>query len=321
MNSPQVSVFITSYNQEKYIREAVLSAVHQDYDNLQVVVVDDASTDNSGHLLRELAKKYPERLQVHINKINLGITPTHNTALKKCTGGYVSYLDGDDLFLEGKIRRQVAFMEANLQYIISHHNVEVFSDEEGEKGHQYYWASRFIPKDGGAETLVRYGSFLCSPSIMVRRKYLPPNGFTEQILTGADWYLWIQTLSHTDGLIGYLDEVLAKHRRHTSNITLNWSAKFKSRLLTLELIDKNYPQYKKNSRKYLSDIYVMMFIRTFAAKKYLESIDYIGKAFRYSFPSSWNMMRIPARELLFLIKNRFKPDDLVKSLFDHSAVE
>jgi glycosyltransferase involved in cell wall biosynthesis len=316
MNSPQVSVFITSYNQERYIREAVLSAVHQDYDHLQVVVVDDASTDNSGHLLHELAKIYPERLHVHINKINLGITPTHSIALKKCAGEYVSYLDGDDLFLEGKIRRQAAYMESHPECVINHHNVEVFSDEAGGNRHQYYWASRFTPKEGGADTLVRYGNFLCSPSIMVRRMYLPQDGFDEQIRTGADWYLWIQTLANTDGVIGYIDEVLAKYRRHTSNITLNWDAKFNSRLLTLNFVKKNYPQYQKSCQKYLSDIYVMMCLKSFAAKKYLESIDYIGKAFRYSFPSPWNMMRIPFRELFFLIKKGFKPDDLIKSLLN-----
>ncbi len=321
MNSPRVSVFITSYNQERYIRDSVLSAIHQDYDNLQVVVVDDASTDNSAHLLHELAEKYPERLQVHINKINLGITPTHSIALKNCTGEYVSYLDGDDLFLEGKIRHQVAYMESHPKCVISHHNVEVFSDEVGETVHQYYWASRFTPKKGGAETLVRYGNFLCSPAIMVRRKYLPHHGFDEQIRTGADWYLWIQTLANTNGVIGYIDEILAKYRRHTSNITLNWDAKFHSRFLTLNLVKKNYPQYQKSCRKYLSDIYVMMCLQTFAEKKYPESITHLGKAFHYSFPSIWNVLRIPVRELFFLIRNGFKPDDLVKSLLNHSVIE
>jgi hypothetical protein len=65
----------------------------------------------------------------------------------------------------------------------------------------------------------------------------------------------------------------------------------------------------------------MKFLKTFATKKYLESIDCIGKAIRYSFPSMWNILRIPVRELFFLIRNGFKPDDLVKSLFNYPVIE
>jgi glycosyltransferase involved in cell wall biosynthesis len=316
---PKASVFLTSYNQEKYIREAVLSAVHQDYEKLEVIVVDDASVDNSAEVLTELAGKYPQRLQVIINPTNLGITAAHNIALRKCTGDYVACLDGDDLFLDGKIRRQVAFMEAHPQYAISHHDVEVFSDENQKGEHLYTWRSRFPPKEGGAEVLVRYGNFLCSPSIMVRRDSLPPGGYDERFRSGADWFLWIQTLSLSKKRLGYMDEVLAKYRRHQSNITLNWKAKFDSRLLTLELVKEKYPAYSKERGQYLSDIYVMMSVNLFATRNYSKSIDYLGKAIQCAIPTIWQIFRIPSREMLFLFRNKFVFDDLVKSLFTSPA--
>ena len=72
MRSPLVSIPIIVYNHANFIKESVLSAVEQNYDNLQVVVCDDASTDGTQEILLDLSAKYPERLEVHFNKNNLG---------------------------------------------------------------------------------------------------------------------------------------------------------------------------------------------------------------------------------------------------------
>ena len=84
MVNPKVSVLIPSYNQESVIEQTVMSALMQEYDNLEVVVTDDASKDRTPQILRELQASYPERLRVFLHQTNLGVTQNHTRGLLEC---------------------------------------------------------------------------------------------------------------------------------------------------------------------------------------------------------------------------------------------
>jgi len=86
MEEPKVSVLIPSYNQENVIEQTVMSALTQDYDNLEVVVSDDASKDRTPQILKEIQRKYPERLKIFLHQTNLGVTKNHNRGLLECRG-------------------------------------------------------------------------------------------------------------------------------------------------------------------------------------------------------------------------------------------
>ena len=126
MSDPKVSVLIPSYNQEDVIEQTVMSSLTQDYDNLEVVVSDDASKDRTAQILLELEAKYPGRLKVFLHETNLGVTKNHTRGLLECSGDFITFQDGDDLFLPGKIKKQVAFMQANPDCTICSHDVDVF---------------------------------------------------------------------------------------------------------------------------------------------------------------------------------------------------
>jgi len=318
MSLPLASIYTTSYNQEKYIRDAVLSAVKQDYDPLQIVVSDDASTDNSPKILKELAAQYPIRLEIILNKKNMGITKNHKIAMSQCKGKYIACLDGDDVFLPGKIRKQVEFMEAKPDCIISYHDCEVVDIGNGRK--LFNWVDRFGKREGRVETLVRYGPFMCSATVMARREFVSLDGYVDDMTSGADWLLWIQTLANGKGNIRYFDDTLAKYRRHHSNITLNWKAKLDSRFYTLDLIEQKYPQLRSVSNKYRSDLFLMRAAKSFSRHEYFLFSHDLIKALYNSSPLFWNILRIPIRELFFYFKNGMKQDDLIKSLFSMGVV-
>lgn len=101
-----ISVYITSFNQKDYLKEAIESVLKQTLLPDEILILDDASQDGSKELIVHYANKYPNLIRYHFNEINLGITKTRNIALSMVTGDYITWLDGDDVYLPEKIETQ-----------------------------------------------------------------------------------------------------------------------------------------------------------------------------------------------------------------------
>lgn len=127
-----VSVVIPAYNQEHFIAEAMQSVLDQSYSKLQIIVADDHSTDNTLSIVKGLAKKDP-RIQILTTDVNLGISKNFNRTFDACKGEYVAFLGGDDIMLPGKIEKQVSFLNKNPDYVLVHHDAELFNDLTGKK--------------------------------------------------------------------------------------------------------------------------------------------------------------------------------------------
>lgn len=92
---PKVSVVIPCYNQEKYIAEAIESVLAQTFDDIEVIVVNDGSSDNSLAIIQEYASKYPDKIR-YIDQKNQGVIVARNNAIAQATGEFIFPLDGDD---------------------------------------------------------------------------------------------------------------------------------------------------------------------------------------------------------------------------------
>jgi glycosyltransferase involved in cell wall biosynthesis len=311
MEDPKVSVLIPSYNQENVIEQTVMSALTQNYDNLEVVVSDDASVDGTPQILREIQGKYPERLKIFLHQTNLGVTKNHTRGLLECDGDFIAFQDGDDLFLPGKIQKQVEFMLKYPDCTISFHDVDVFDSETGET--LYLWSQRFGRREGGIYELVRYGNYLSSVSVMVRRIHLPEYGYDDRIRIGSDWLLWLETLSKGKGKIYYLDEILARYRRHAGNLTNVSSWKYEDQLITLALIETKYPSLLFAARMRRSEIQFMVGMSAFSQKRFRDASKYFLESFLLGFPFiPW--VRLMWREVFFWIRHRELKDDILGSM-------
>ena len=219
---PLVSVMIISYNQEHFIREAVESALLQAYDNLEVVVSDDASKDATPAILKELAQRYPQRLRLILNPVNHGITANSNIGLQHCSGEFIAFMGGDDLLLPGKIEAQMAWFAEDERRVLCGHDVE-WVDARG--GLLNMRTSDRIPLRAGfgASGFIRYGSLYAATSVMVRRSRIPAYGFHPALPVVSDWKLWLDVIEK-DGAYGFVPGIHAHYRRHDNNITLrpNW---------------------------------------------------------------------------------------------------
>jgi len=110
MPQPLVSVIIPAYNCKKYIGESVQSALTQTVSDLEVIVIDDASTDGTSDCLASLAVQ-DRRIRLFRNEGNLGVANTRNRGFTLSQGRYIALLDGDDLWLPDKLEKQLALMK------------------------------------------------------------------------------------------------------------------------------------------------------------------------------------------------------------------
>jgi glycosyltransferase involved in cell wall biosynthesis len=267
--------------------------------------------DRTPQILKEIQEKYPQRLKVFLHQTNLGVTKNHTRGLLECDGDFIAFQDGDDLFLPGKIKKQVEFMLRHPDCTISSHDVDVFDSDTGQT--LYLWSQRFGQREGGARELVRYGNYLSSVSVMVRRNHLPDYGYDERIRIGSDWLLWLEVLARGKGKICYLEGVLARYRRHTGNLTNVSGWKYEDQLITLALIETKWPHLIFSARMRRSEIHFMAGMSAFSQKRFNNARKYFLEAFILGFPFiPW--MRLMWRELFFWIRHRNIKDDILRSV-------
>ena len=113
---PKVSIIMPVYNSEKYVSDAIESVLAQDYNNFELICVNDGSTDNSLNILRKFEAKDP-RIKVY-TKDNGGISSTRNYGIKKATGEYISFIDNDDQYKRNLLSDNIKIMEENKSEII-----------------------------------------------------------------------------------------------------------------------------------------------------------------------------------------------------------
>lgn len=242
IGEPKVSILIISYNQKDYVAEALESAINQDYENLEVVISDDGSTDGTAEIIAQWQSRYPERLVALLNKDNVGITRNSNRALHACTGEFIAVQGGDDILLPGKIAAQVQWFLEDQERVLCGHQVEMFY--EGGLLRPSHLAESRLRKGKGPEDLIRNGVPFPATAIMIRANVIPSHGFDESIPMASDWLFWIEVLMPA-GKFGYVDGIYARYRRHDRSVSLKRFEMLNDVERTLLTVANRYPQYRE----------------------------------------------------------------------------
>jgi glycosyltransferase involved in cell wall biosynthesis len=215
---PRVSVIIPAYNVAPYIAEAVLSVHQQTFSNIEVIVVDDGSTDGTDDILRrlqsELNDKPPPLIVIH--RPNGGQNRTRNDGLDRATGEYVAFLDGDDRWHREKLARHVALLDArpDLDLTFSWHR---FIDEAGRDLGQ---GRRGRERTVSLAEMLEYGH-IASTSLLVGRRSAAcaVGGFDVTLGSNADLDFCLRVAMLRPDNIGCLPEVLVDYRRRAGQIS------------------------------------------------------------------------------------------------------
>lgn len=215
MNGPLVSVICLCYNHDRFVREAVQSVLSQTYPRIELIIVDDASTDHSRQVIDELVAENPAIRFLPLDK-NQGNCGAFNQGLRYARGEYVVDLAADDCFVPERIEKQIrCFEKAGHEYGVVFTDAQ-YIDESGKYLNRHYAALRKnglltdVPQgDVYATVLEKY--FICAPTMLVRREVFEfLNGYDE-CLAYEDFDFWIRSARHFK--YAYIDEVLTLVRR------------------------------------------------------------------------------------------------------------
>lgn len=212
-NRPLVSIIVPAYNAEKYIEETVVSALRQTYRNIEMIVVDDGSTDHTAEIVKTLAVR--DRRLAYTYQKNQGQSAARNAGIARAAGGYVAFLDADDLFLPKKIEEQVRHLEENRDCGVSYCKIYHFY---GDQKNKLYYFDVGHPSGYLFGELLRK-NFINPLSVLVRKKFLDKYGAFEPSFRRVDeQYLWLK-LSHRGVKFCYLDRMLAYYRIHEASLS------------------------------------------------------------------------------------------------------
>lgn len=253
---PKLSVAMTTYNHRPFIAECLTSVLKQTFQDIEIIVADDASTDGTQEVIREFAKNDKRIIPIY-NSANLGLSANANNALKASRGEYITCFAGDDIMLPQLLEKQVAFLDANPDYVLCMCDVEVF---DSDSGHTLYTVgSRYKFPKSFEEHLFFTNWFFYkkavkgTPTSTVRRSYYLSKEYDNfdvrfphwnEVLKGIDNFA-----AEPKGKIHTLPQVLARYRRHSGNMSSDFSYNgFEEALLVYTTALARYPRYTSEIR-------------------------------------------------------------------------
>jgi glycosyltransferase involved in cell wall biosynthesis len=183
---PFISVIMSVYNAEQFLREAIDSILNQTYDNFEFIIIDDASTDSSNAILRSYND---HRIRVHLNKENSGLTKSLNIGLALAKGTYIARQDADDVSYPERFQRQLDFFQANPGLDIAGTQA-TYIYEDGQLAKVFH-ISKPLTKTGVQFSLI-YDSPFVHSTVMFKCESIwgKLNGYDERFRTNQDFELW-----------------------------------------------------------------------------------------------------------------------------------
>lgn len=195
-----VSIIMPSYNTAPYIRETIQSVLDQTYQDWELIIVDDCSTDNTDEVVASIKDGKIRYLK---NEKNSGAAVSRNRALREAKGRWIAFLDSDDLWMPEKLEKQIAFMDNN-NYVFSYTNYEEINVEGKRTG----------VKVTGPKKITKTGMFnYCWPGCLTVMYDAEKIGLIqiEDIKKNNDYAMWLKVCRKADCYL--LDEYLAQYRK------------------------------------------------------------------------------------------------------------
>jgi glycosyltransferase involved in cell wall biosynthesis len=216
VSNPKVSVCIATYQHARFLPACLDSIINQTFQDFEIIIVNDGSTDNTHEIILEYQKRYPEKIHYswHTGFVNKGISITTNLAMLKSCGEYISWIGSDDIWRPKKLEIQVNQLINNPHLGFSYSYAQHI-DEDGE----------IMPGLIGTDIttdpnplgrMIQY----CHPpvmTVMFHRDRLEDIGLFDENLIYGDWDWLVRLMAHWEA--GFINQPLALYRLHSHNIS------------------------------------------------------------------------------------------------------
>ena len=271
--NPSVSVIIPCYNGAEYIVSTIESVLNQAYEDFELIVIDDGSTDQTSE---EINRVQDKRLK-YFRTENQGVSHARNYGIRESNGEFIALLDADDLYLETNLKQKIQFLNNHKDIGLVHGSEMIFeSVTETTKSITKGLDGFVLP-----ELLSLDKKVIHSPSSVVFRKKLidQAGSFDEQMSVAADWDMWVRLARITN--FGFIDKPLTKYRLHQNQMHSNISAMEKDMIYAFKKLEHervwNEVMSKKTSKAKLFLTLGLCFIKD--EPRYLRAIKYLLKSF------------------------------------------
>jgi len=214
---PAITVVIPTYNRASYVCSAIDSVLLQTFEDFEIIVIDDGSTDDT---LARLSAYRDKRLKViHQNNLSQGIA--RNTGILESSGEYIAFLDSDDVWLPDKLELQYMQLRRSLNCFWSYTNAFSF---QNSINNLYDFSERMILHSGSISSKLIKLNFIGTSTVMVKKDCFDSVGLFSDLPKAQDWDIWLRLASKFD--ICMVPEALVGYRVHEGMVTKNQTPYF-----------------------------------------------------------------------------------------------
>jgi glycosyltransferase involved in cell wall biosynthesis len=233
MNWPKISIITPSYNQGEYIEQTIISVIGQQYPNLEYIIIDGGSNDNSINII----KKYEKNLQYWCSEVDSGQSEAINKGLKKCTGDIIAWLNSDDMYMPGALffMAQVADIDKAEIYYTNCIHYGITDNSVLSWATDVYNLSNLISLD--------VADYITQPSSFWTRKALLQNDLLNESLHFAMDWEWFLRAKNNKIKLKQFNDAISIYRVHPNRKTENST---ENRLIELRCIYQQYNPFLLN---------------------------------------------------------------------------
>ena len=264
-----VSILMPSYNYACYLPAAIESILRQTYRNLELVIVDDCSTDGSLSVAEEWLQR-DSRIVLVRHERNQGLAATRNSGLAASRGEFIALCDTDDIWLPFKLEKQLDCLRTDSRFGMVHSDAWIIDKAGAKTGKRFseLYHRRGQPVRGELFDELCRRNFICVPTVVARREALEfAGGFDASLRSLEDWVCWTRLSAAFQ--VGYLNEPLALYRYHAGSLSNTKRNMAQNRLRALEILESTIAGISSGNR------YVMRYSRGVSQ---WETGDYGGAA-------------------------------------------
>jgi glycosyltransferase involved in cell wall biosynthesis len=208
----KISVIIPAYNAEQYIRTAIESCLNQTCAPIEIIVVDDASTDGTA----AVAESFPSPVRVIRLPENMGVSVARNRGVEASTGDWIAFLDADDWFFPEKLEHQRRCLLEHEQAVLIYTGFRIVTVDASESDGRFFSPREIWP-------MLRYRNRLLLSTVAVRRDAFDDvEGFDPALRVAQDWDLWLRiAVRYSDELFAAVPKPLVVYRRVAGSLSSN----------------------------------------------------------------------------------------------------